>query len=129
QKKKTVQGGILKLEERGCELLFVTIDKSGSGFSPTTRYKDYAISRDLFHWETQGAASASRPSGRRYIDSATNGLTFHLFVRSTTDDPFAYLGPVRYDSHTGDRPISITWRLQYPMPARLFDEYATLLTA
>jgi hypothetical protein len=39
---------------------------------------------------------------------------------------YAYLGPVTYESHTGDRPIAITWRLAHPMPAALFDRYATL---
>ena len=118
---------ILKLDER-CELSFVTLDKSGTGFSPTTRYKDYAISRDLFHWETQGAASVSRPSGQRYIESPGNGMTFQLFVRSAPTDAFAFLGPVRYQSHTGDRPIAITWRIEHPMPASLFERYATLAT-
>src|SRR2546421_8442293 len=61
EKKKSLQGGILTLNDRTCELLFVTLDKSGAGFSPTTRYRDYAISRELFHWETQGAASVTRP--------------------------------------------------------------------
>ena len=98
-----MQGGILKLDERR-ELLFVTLDKSGTGFSPSTRYKDHAISRDLFHWETQGAASVSRPSGQRYIESPGNGMTFQLFVRSAPTDAFGFLGPVRYQSHTGDRP-------------------------
>ena len=128
EKKKVIQGGILKLEDRLCELIFVTLDKSGSDFSPTTRYKDYAISRDLFHWETQGAASVARPSGRRYVESPGNGMTFHLFVRSAPGDAYAYLGPVRYTSHNGDRPIAITWRLEHTMPAALFERYATLAT-
>lgn len=127
QKKKSIQGGILKLEDVHSELLFVTLDKSGAGFSPTTRYRDYAISRDLFHWETQAAASASRASGRRYVESPGNGMKFHLFVRSTKDDAFAYLGPVRYQSHTGDRPIAVTWRLDYRLPVALFEKYATLV--
>jgi superfamily II DNA or RNA helicase/HKD family nuclease len=128
QKKVALQGGILKMEDRRCELLFVTLDKSGTGFSPTTRYRDYAISRELFHWETQGAASVSRPSGKRYIDSPQNGMTFHLFVRSAPGDAFAFLGPIRHRSHEGDRPIAITWQLETPMPAGLFERYATLAT-
>jgi len=31
-------------------------------------------------------------------------------------------------SHAGDRPISITWKLQHAMPAVLFDRYATLVS-
>jgi hypothetical protein len=108
------------------ELLFVTLDKSGKDFSPTTRYKDYAISPELFHWETQAAASVSRPSGRRYIESRTTGWSFYLFVRTDPEAAYAFLGHVAYEIHTGDRPIAITWRLARSMPATLFERYATL---
>jgi hypothetical protein len=128
QKGRTPQGGIVKLEDERREILFVTLDKSGSSFSPTTRYRDYAISPALFHWETQSSASVSRPSGRRYLDSAENGWTFYLFVRETPDsvDQYAFLGPVRLGGHSGDRPIAITWELLHAMPAGLFERFATL---
>jgi len=127
EKLMTPQAGVLKVKDEKRELLFVTLDKSGRGFSPTTRYKDYAISRDLFHWETQAAASVSRPSGKRYIESATNEWQFYLFVRTAPEErAFAFLGPVRYQSHQGDRPVAITWRLEAPMTAALYDRYATL---
>ncbi len=126
QKGKTPQGGILKLEDRQAELLLVTLDKSAKSFSPSTRYRDYAVSPKLFHWETQSIASVSRPSGRRYLDSPSNGWSFFLFVRETQDDAYAFLGPAQYRKHEGDRPISITWELEVPMPAGLFGRYATL---
>lgn len=126
EKKISLQGGILRLQAQRRELLFVTLDKSGRSFSPTTRYRDYAISPTLFHWETQAAASVTRPSGRRYLESATNGWSFFLFVRTDPDAAFAFLGPVRYEAHAGDRPIAITWRLETPLPAALHERYATL---
>jgi superfamily II DNA or RNA helicase/HKD family nuclease len=122
----SLQGGILQLKEQQRELLFVTLDKSGKAFSPTTRYRDYAISPELFHWETQAAASVRRPSGRRYLDSATNGWSFFLFVRTDPGAAFAFLGAIRYESHAGDRPIAITWELATPMPGVLYERYATL---
>jgi len=122
----SLQGGILQLKDTKRELLFVTLDKSSKSFSPTTRYRDYASSPELFHWETQAAASVTRPSGRRYLDSATTGWTFFLFVRTDPAATFAFLGPITYEAHTGDRPISITWRLATPMPAVLYERYATL---
>lgn len=125
-KSLNLQGGILQLKEDKRELLFVTLDKSGKGFSPSTRYRDYAISPELFHWETQGNASVTRPSGKRYIDSASTGWSFYLFVRTDPDAAFAFLGPIRYLSHEGDRPIAIQWRLECPMSASLFERYATL---
>ncbi len=123
--KVSLQSGILSLPNQR-QVLFVTLDKSGKGFSPTTRYRDYAISPELFHWETQSAASVARPTGRRYLESAVNGWSFFLFVRTNPSSAFAFLGPVAYQSHAGDRPIGITWRLATPMPAALFERYATM---
>ncbi len=121
-----LQAGVFKLEDARRELLFVTLDKTGKGFSPTTRYRDYALGPTHFHWETQAIASVTRPSGRRYLDSPANGWSFYLFVRTAPREPFAFLGPVTYERHEGDRPIAITWRLTHPLPALLLDRYATL---
>ena len=55
--------------------MFVTLDKSGGTFSPSTSYRDPALSRDQFHWETQGAASVTsleivpRPPDKRAADN------------------------------------------------------------
>jgi HKD family nuclease len=49
-----------------------------------------------------------------------------LFVRERPKDernvapPYLFLGPVRYVSHTGERPMSITWALEFPMPAAMY---------
>jgi superfamily II DNA or RNA helicase/HKD family nuclease len=127
-KKKVPQGGLLGFPDSKRELLFVTLDKSGKRFSPAIRYRDYAISPDRFHWETQNVASVSRPSGQRYIESPDNGWSFFLFVRTDPNAAYAFLGPVLYQGHSGDRPIAITWRLEHSMPAVLFDAYATLVS-
>ncbi|HVK88568.1 MAG TPA: DUF3427 domain-containing protein [Kofleriaceae bacterium] len=124
-KSLNLQTGILKLKDTKQELLFVTLDKSSKDFSPTTRYRDYAISTDRFHWETQAGASVTRPSGKRYVDPS-NDWRFYLFVRTDPGAAFCFLGPVRYATHEGDRPIAVTWQLETPMPASLFERYATL---
>jgi hypothetical protein len=36
--------------------------------------------------------------------------------------PYTFLGPATYESHQGERPMSITWRLPHPMPGELFEE-------
>jgi len=48
------------------------------------------------------------------------------FVRTDPEAPYAFVGPVRYVDHAGDRPIAITWRLECPLPAGLFERFATL---
>ena len=106
--------------------MLVTLDESAASFSPTTRYRDYAISPTLFHWETQTAASVERESGRRYVESPWNGWTFHLFVRPHRDATYAFLGPVTFVSAARDRPIGVTWRLEHAMSGGLFDAFASL---
>lgn len=125
-KKIAHQIGVLQLKKEKRELLLVTLDKSKGGFSASTRYRDYAISPTLFHWETQSAVTPEADAGRRYIDSATNGWRFYLFVRSNTESPFAFLGPATLESWSGSGPMSVTWRLETAMPGALFDRFATL---
>lgn len=125
-KKIAHQIGVLQLKKEKRELLLVTLDKSRGGFSASTRYRDYAISPTLFHWETQSAVTPEADAGRRYIESATNGWRFYLFVRADTDSPFAFLGPAKLESWSGSGPMSVTWRLESAMPGSLFDRFATL---
>src|SRR5205085_8084401 len=35
------------------DILFVTLQQDPERFKPTTRYRDYAVSSHLFHWESQ----------------------------------------------------------------------------
>lgn len=111
--------GCLPLQGIKTELLFVTLDKS-EGFSERVQYHDYAISPLLFHWQTQNRAGVDNATGRRYIDSNDNGWKFQLFVRENPRCAYIALGPVVIESYEGDRPISITWRLKYEIPAELF---------
>jgi hypothetical protein len=117
--------GCLPLTEEKIEILFVTLDKS-EGFQERVQYKDYAISPELFHWQTQNRAGPDNNSGRRYTESGTNGWKFQLFVRENRDSAYVAVGSVRLVSHDGDRPISITWRLEQPLTAELFRSFSIL---
>lgn len=107
------------------EILFVTLDKS-EGFDERVQYKDYAISPELFHWQSQNRAGPNNNSGRRYTESHTNDWKFQLFVREDRDAAYVAVGPVQLVSHEGDRPISITWRLERPLTAELFRKFSVL---
>lgn len=119
--------GLHRMTDQKIQLFFVTIDKSSSGrFSPTTSYEDYAISPTLFHWQSQSTTSEQSPTGQVYVNGHAQGWRFYLFARATVDDQFTFLGPVRYRSHQGSRPMSITWELEVPIPPAFFEAYATL---
>ncbi len=119
------QSGVLPLPQRKTELLFVTLDKS-EGYHDSISYRDYAISVERFHWQTQNSAGPDTNSGKRYLESASNGWQFQLFVRQRKSDAYRACGPMNLESAEGDRPMSIVWKLETPLPARLFREYSVL---
>ncbi len=119
------QSGVYNAEAAGADLLAFTLDKSSGGFSPTTRYRDYAISRTLIHWESQSATRAGSATGQRYIHHERMGRHILLFARLRADDrAFWFLGPARYRHHEGERPMAITWELDHPLPADLYQAFA-----
>jgi len=117
--------GVLWAEEWQSDAFLITLTKSETDYSPTTMYQDYAISASLFHWETQSRTSVASPTGQRYIRHAQRGSNILLFAREHKvyelgTAPYLFLGTGHYVSHTGDRPIAITWRLDRPMPTETF---------
>jgi superfamily II DNA or RNA helicase len=121
----TWQTGVWWDESSRTDLFAFTLDKSVGGFSPTTRYRDYAISSELIHWESQSITSAESKTGQRYIHHQERGTRIVLFARLRTDHrAFWCLGPATHVSHTGDRPIAFTWRLQHRLPADLYTLFA-----
>nr|WP_274387693.1 DUF3427 domain-containing protein [Salsipaludibacter albus] len=114
--------GVKYIRPYNIDVFMVTLEKSERDYSPTTRYHDYAISRDLFHWESQSNQTRTSPTGQRYLDGSSTVL---LFVRRTNKvggraPAYTFLGPVSHVSDKGEKPIQITWKLQTPMPETLF---------
>lgn len=125
QRRSPFQAGVLRLEDRKTELLFVTLDKT-EGYYDRIAYHDYAISAERFHWQTQNSAGPDTPAGRRYLARGADGWQFQLFVRPRRGNPYRACGPVKIESAEGDRPMTIVWRLHVPLPARLFREFSVL---
>lgn len=120
--------GVLRLKERKVELMFVTLDKR-SGFHDTIAYHDYALSDDLFHWQSQNSAAPSTKIGQQYFNSvgdSPNGWTFQLFVRTGQDSAYLVCGPASFQTSHGERPMNITWRLEVPLPAKAFTQFSVL---
>lgn len=102
-----------------------TLDKTSGDFSPTTRYRDYAISPELIHWESQSTTRADSATGRRYQNHVAMGRSILLFARARQSDrAFWFLGPATYVSHEGERPMAVTWRLEAPLSGDLFASFA-----
>jgi hypothetical protein len=123
--------GVRYAEQERTDVFTVTLAKSEKDYSPTTMYRDYAISPDLIHWESQSTTSETSPTGQRYINHVVQHSRVLLFCRETNDGDFGalayfFLGPARYVSHTGSRPMAITWKLDHPMPADFYETASIL---
>ncbi|MER6910638.1 DUF3427 domain-containing protein [Streptomyces sp. NPDC000594] len=105
------------------DALLITLEKDEKDFSPQTRYRDYALSEFQFHWESQNQTSETSQTGVRYREHQALGSHVLLFVRRyrKTDiggpQPWLLLGPARYVTHEGSKPMAITWELQQEIPA------------
>lgn len=118
------QSGVLDAKTANADLFAFTLDKSSGGFSPTTRYRDYAISPSLIHWESQSSTRADSATGLRYQHHEREGRSILLFARlHTADRAFWFLGPGTYLDHVGERPMAITWELETPLPGDLFQAF------
>jgi superfamily II DNA or RNA helicase/HKD family nuclease len=117
--------GVLRLEGPNVDLLRCTLDKSASSFSPNTRYRDYAVSETLFHWESPSETRAESAAGKRYREHAARGGTVLLFARESVGAAgYFFLGAGTFVSATGERPMGITWRLEVPLPGDVFVGFA-----
>jgi hypothetical protein len=117
--------GVREVKDERADLLAFTLDKSGGNFSPTTRYRDYAISRRLIHWESQSTTRADSDTGLRYRHHERDDRSIMLFTRLRADDrAFWFLGPASYRGHVGEKPMAITWELHTPLPGDLYQAFA-----
>ena len=119
------QTGVRYVEDLQADVFTSTINKTPGRYSPTTMYRDYPLSEDRFHWESQNATAIESPVGQRYIHHSERGGWILLFARLEEKDevgtaPFLFLGPATYESHRGSKPIAIVWRLHHRLPPGWF---------
>ncbi|MFJ6656101.1 DUF3427 domain-containing protein [Streptomyces sp. NPDC091377] len=125
--------GVRWVDDLQTDALLVTLEKNDRDFSPSVRYKDYALSPQLFHWESQNAVAENSSTGLRYQHHEAQGSHVLLFMRryKNTDigksHPWMLLGPATYVQHTGSKPMGITWQLEHELPADVWT-YATIAT-
>lgn len=118
--------GVYFNKATNCNLLFVTLNKSEKEYSPSTMYKDYAISESLFHWQTQSNTRPSTKKGQRHIKHQEKGITPLLFVRNSKKDergetePYFFVGQAKIKKWEGSQPMDIIWKVEEPLPADIY---------
>lgn len=117
-RKSPSREGVERLKEIKLEAMYVDVIKKREEGSMTA-YKDYALNREFFHWETQNRVREGSREAEAYRNGENNML---LFVRQQVDHPdygcrmgFVYLGQVTIKSMEGSKPMQIVWHLNTPM--------------
>ncbi|WP_337476410.1 DUF3427 domain-containing protein [Acidaminococcus timonensis] len=109
---------------RDTDVFLVTLNKSEKEFSESTRYEDYSINKNLFHWQSQNATKPESKTGQRYLNQRKNGSIVLLFVREQKKDPqgwsqnYTFLGPAQMVKAWGSQPMTILYKLDCPIPAQ-----------
>ena len=131
-KKSEIREGVAFSKDKNTELLFITLNKSEKDFSPTTLYEDFAISENLFHWQSQNNVRPDKNKGLTYINHVRDKKRILLFVRERNEDEFGnamalvFLGESKLLDHYGSKPMSIKWELNEPMPPYLWKDIAKM---
>lgn len=136
EKQTAFREGVLDIKDKKVFVLFVTLDKSEKHFSPSTMYKDYALSPTLFQWQPQNATRPDKGRGSTLINHQDNGYRIFLFVRETAKDAYerttSYVnfGEVFYHSHSYEHGVmGITWKLRQALPMFMWEHAAKLSAA
>lgn len=128
EKASSNREGVAVKRELNVEALFVTLKKSEKEYSPTTMYEDYALSDEIFHWQSQNSTAPNTPTGKSYIHQKITGRNILLFVREQNKDefgntlPFVFLGKADFLRYEGAKPMSIEWKLEEPIPSFILKE-------
>lgn len=106
--------GHVVIPERNAHVLLVTLNKQGK--AEDLRYQDHWIDERHFHWQTQNQTAPESKRGKEIINHESMGIAVHLFVRDNKLEngkaaPFKYFGLVRYQRHSGSKPMSVCFEL------------------
>ncbi len=117
------QAGVLHVPNEDLDMFLMTWKKDEKSYSPHTMYKDYAISDQLIHWQSQSREKQGSQTINRYVNHDSNDHRILLFAREEEKNeygtsPYLFLGPAHYKSHEGNEPVSFVWELDVPLPAK-----------
>jgi superfamily II DNA or RNA helicase/HKD family nuclease len=127
---KGMAAGVWYSPDLKTDLFFVTLNKVEKYFSTSVQYKDFAISKNLFHWESQNTTGPHTPTGARYINQSENGNQIVLAIRENKVDamgsaPFQLVGQSIVDSYEGSNPMQFKLQTLRDLPSNLLKSSPT----
>lgn len=129
---KLLKEGVVYLKQYKTDILLVTLSKTEKDYSEKTMYNDYSISDSLFHWQSQNQTSQDSETGKRYINQKSSSNNILLFVREFKEDslgtqPYTFLGKAEHEWHSGNKPMSVIWKLEKTIPAKFIKKTSKML--
>jgi superfamily II DNA or RNA helicase/diadenosine tetraphosphate (Ap4A) HIT family hydrolase len=114
------QSGIVQRPDK--IVLFVTLDKSDK--PEAHRYRDGFLSPTSFTWQSQNRNRRESALGRSLREHRERGIAILLFVRRRAREfgrtgLFTYCGSLLFQRWEGERPITVWWTLEQPVPPEL----------
>src|SRR5205085_1353906 len=97
----------------------VTLRKAGQT-KVEHRYADQFLDASSLQWESQASTTLASSKGQRITGHVAERRTIHLFVQYDAHSPFTYCGPLTYESHEGEKPMRVRFRLGVPLPDTLW---------
>ena len=123
-KKGTWREGVKRIGED--YFLFINLNKD-ENVDEHLHYKDYFMDPKTFHWQSQNQTSHGSTVGQHFLHHKRTGHRIHIFVRKMVKQynitlPFMYLGQADYVTSSGDKPMSIVWKLRHAVPLDIFED-------
>ena len=117
------ESGHITPKNRDEQFLLVTLNKQGK--IQAHQYHDKFEDPETFKWQSQASTTIKSKKGQVILHHEK----VHLFVRKNKLEnkkaaPFYYLGRIDYQSHSGEKPLDVTWQLQVPLPNSLFEHFS-----
>ena len=102
--------------------LLVTLEKGD--LIEEHRYEDRFLSADEFQWQSQNRTSQESKHGQLICHHKEKDHKVHLYVRRWKKSgnraaPFVYCGELEFQDWEGEKPITVQWKLQNPVPKNL----------
>jgi hypothetical protein len=114
--------GFVKLP--GHLFLLVTLEKGG--LDKSFKYQDKFLSPDILQWQSQNRTEQKSAHSEAIRNHSEQGLAVHVFVRREKRigggeaAPFVYCGNLNFESWSGNKPITVRWKLQMSVPKSLW---------
>ncbi|MFC7373476.1 DEAD/DEAH box helicase [Fictibacillus iocasae] len=107
--------------------LYIDLHKEET-IKESINYQDVFLDEQHFQWQSVNNTTQASERGQNIIRNKERGVNLHLFVRKYKEldgktEPYIYIGKGDTVGYEGEKPITVTIRLEHEVPASLYKEF------